>query len=180
MSGEDREQKERKLLKVRPWGIHLSLRVCSARPVTESVTITCRVLLTFPSAVEGVWTARIRLTLETQCHLHSSHGRQKRGSIVVIPVMPRHQWQEMPSLLKLRGKRWRFGAVLASQLPGRHAANMVPIWQISVIYHHAIDQWFLVWSSHPRPMGLKVIFWNRGTNWIKKQIVNYVNVLFLW
>lgn len=158
MSGEDREQKERKLLKVRPWGIHLSLCVCSARPVTESVTITCRVLLTFPSADEGVWTARIRLTLETQCHLHSSHGRQKRGSIVVIPAMPRHRWQEMPSLLKLRRKRWCFRAVLASQLPGRHAANMVPIWQISVIYHHAVDQWFLVWCSNPFPGGWRSCF----------------------
>lgn len=35
---------------------------------------------------------------------------------------------------------------------------MVPIWHISVIYHHAIDQWFLArWLDLP-PWGLKIIF----------------------
>lgn len=81
-----------------PWVSHLSFWVCFVGTIVMFVTIACRVLLTFPSAVECVWKPFTRLTPEIQCHLHISHGRTESDSIVVIPVMPRHQWQKMSSL----------------------------------------------------------------------------------
>lgn len=47
-------QGERKGLKMCPRGVQLSRQVCAVGPVTEFVTIACRVLLTFPSAAECV------------------------------------------------------------------------------------------------------------------------------
>lgn len=47
---------------------------------------------------------------------------------------------------------------------------MVPIWQISVIYHHAIDQWFSARRLEPPPRGLKIIFCGCGISGIKKTI----------
>lgn len=59
---------------------------------------------------------------------------------------------------------------------GDSYANMVSIWQITVIYHHAIDQWFSARFLDLPPWGTEIILGGCGINRI---INNYVNPLLI-
>lgn len=124
-------------------------------PSQKFVLVACRVLLTFPSAVECVSEWHVADShWKPQCHPSSSHSRVPSDSIAVIPAMPRRRRCERPGLWRLQGKRWHEGAALAKSAAGaslpagggirewelRMPTDSVSSWHIVASYRDGTDQ----------------------------------------